>query len=158
MQSRIVLLGTLVIALGFILIALPLGTNQFSITCYVVVAGLVAAAAGNLIPKVQRATSLGGFGIAALACLNLVRLLIGAPLDLTVFLLIALGFAGVLPAIIHPNQTTRTSILLGAAGALTYLVHDLIVGYTGQLLADSALSVGFVVLWYGHKLAPHMNG
>ncbi|HEX9815852.1 MAG TPA: hypothetical protein VGB18_02635 [Candidatus Thermoplasmatota archaeon] len=152
MQTRTVrLIGCATTALGFVLMALPLGLIEFSITCYIVAAGLIAAGVATWVPSAHRIGTLVGFAVAALASLHLVQLLIGATLDLTVFLLIATGFVGVILATANPHPWARASILIGAAGAITYLVHDIAVGYTGQLLADTMLTIGFAVLWYGYK-------
>ena len=135
-------------ALGFIVMALPYGWNEFTIASYASAAALAVAGTLTAIDAIRlsrfRAVS---YAAAALGCLDIVRI-VGASawLEIGVFLLIALGLLSAATNALRPGWI-RHGTLLAALGALAYPVHDLVVGYTQQLPADILLVLGFVTLW-----------
>ena len=138
--------GCATTALGFIVLALPYGWNEFTIMSYVAAAALVLLPLATFIPaQACQPVRAGLLGLAALANLDIVRLSLGAVLEVTVFLLIALGLAAA--AFAQRAPAARYAVLLAPVGPAVYTVHDIAVGYTEQLPADLLLLVGLALVW-----------
>lgn len=149
------LLGCTMVATAFGLIAWPLGTIPFAILCYVILLSVLAAGALPFLPRLPTSIAAASYALATVAVFGLVYQLLGATIDLIVFLFLGFGLGirtyVAFTANSGPADRTRHGILVGTIGAAVYFVHDVTVGYNSQLPADAFLALGFTLVWWNSK-------